>query len=119
MVIEKEVHNALLIENQQMLSRLAENHDLSGSHEIEISSRFPKKEGAFAAREYVEKKYGITQDILFRVLMRKYTDIQTIDLSFDLIAEPSAEIITMYELMLRDAAEKYGGEMPGWEIRVK
>ena len=116
---EVEPNDSLLFENRQMLLRLAENHDLTGSHEIEISSKFSDREAAFAAREYVVGKYGITQGTLFRVVMMKYSTYQTIHLAFDFVTEPSAELITKHEMMLVDAAAKFGGETPGWEIQVK
>ena len=112
--------DALFEENRLVLSRLAARHDLSGIRGIEIGSRYRDWETAMMARSYIKKKYEIPRGMLFRVVSRKYSGEDTaIELAFDLEVVPDAELITKYELMLRDAAEKFGGETPGWEISPK
>lgn len=107
----------LLDENKHILAKHASRHDLTMPQEIEISSRYLDRDTARAARKYVEEKYGIPQTIVFSVRSFKYSDDDiTIELAFSLKAIPQAEEITKYELMLLDAAEKFGGEAPGWEI---
>lgn len=109
--------SALVEENRAVLNRLARRHDLDRICEIEISSRYEDRETARQARAYVDKKYEIPQGILFRVVSLKHSETdQTIDLAFSIEERPDAEAITRYELMLRDAAEKFGGGEPGWEI---
>jgi hypothetical protein len=111
---------SLLEENRLVLSRLAERHDLSRLRTIEIGSRYQDSETAMAAREHILQKYGRQDNVIFCVAETKYSaDDEVIDLRFDFRAIPNAELITKYELMLRDAAEKFGGETPYWEIAVK
>jgi Regulator of ribonuclease activity B len=119
-VIESAEYQALLIQNREILARHAERHDMSGSLDIEIGSRYQDWDTAMSAREYLVKKYGKPKSVPFHVSSRKYGDEEaTIDLVFDLNSVPDAELITKYEFMLQDAAEKFGGETPGWEIALK
>lgn len=117
---DSEEFQALLAQNRAILARHAERHDLSGVREIDIGSRYGDRESARAARKYVKEKYQVPQGILFRVVSHKYADDDiTIDLMFSLEEVPDAESITRCEFMLLDAAEKFGGETPGWEIALK
>ena len=110
----------MLEENRLVLSRFAERHDLSGLQNIEIGSRYHDRETAMAARKYILQKYGKPDDVIFYVEEKQYSaDDEVIDLRFDFRAIPNAELVTKYELMLHDAAEKFGGETPYWEIAVK
>jgi hypothetical protein len=119
-VIETEEHLRLLEENRSILARHATRHDLSGIHEIDIGSRYRDEDTAMAARQYVVAKYGKPKGALFWVSTRKYADGDiVIELKFSLEEVPDADAITKYELMLREAADKFGGETPGWEIAVK
>ena len=119
-IMETEAYRTLLAQNKDLLAHLGSQHDLTVAREIEISSRYQDREKAREARKYVDQKYAIPQRILFSVVSMKYSeDDITIDLRFDLREKPSAEAITRYELMLIDAAEKFGGETPGWEIEIK
>jgi len=119
LVTEPEKYAALLEQNRNPLARHAARHDLSGPRDIEIESRYVDWDTARAARTYVVEKYGIQRKVLFRVVSLKYAaDEIVINLAFGLEAVPEAELITRYELMLIDAAEKFGGETPGWEIAL-
>ena len=119
MVTDDEVYNRTLADNEVLIAKFAAKHNIDGVREIEVSSRYADRETAGVARTYLKKKYAIKNEILFHVVMRKFETYQTIDLTFDLLEKPTAELVTKYELMLLDAAEKHGGETPGWEIRVK
>ena len=119
-MIEAITYEELLEQNRDILARHAARHDLTGVRDIEIASRYADRDTARAARAYVVEKYGKQQDVLFRVASLKYADDDiVINLAFGLEAVPEAELITRYELMLLDAAEKFGGELPGWEIAPK
>lgn len=119
-MIESAVYQALLIQNRDVLARHAERHDMSATLEIEMGSRYQDWDTAMSARDYLVKKYGKPKGVPFHVSSRKYADKEvTIDLVFDLNTVPDAELITKYEFMLQDAAEKFGGETPGWEIALK
>ena len=112
-------NQALLQQNRDILARHAKSHDLREAREIDISSRFRSKESARAAREYVERNYEVPSNVLFRVVSHKYTvDDIVIELAFSFHAVPEPELITNYEFILRDAAEKFEGETPGWEVEV-
>ncbi|MDZ4311740.1 MAG: ribonuclease E inhibitor RraB [Cypionkella sp.] len=119
-MIEPMTYEDLLEQNRDILARHAARHDLNGVRDIEIASRYADWDTARAARSYVVQKYGEQQEVLFRVVSLKYAeDDIVINLAFGLEAVPEAELITRYELMLIDAAEKFGGELPGWEITPK
>lgn len=119
-MIEPMTYEALLEQNRNILGRHAVRHDLSGVRDIEVASQYPNWDSAMAARTYVVEKYGKQQEVLFRVVSRKYAeDDIVINLTFGLEAVPGAELITRYELMLIDAAKKFDGEMPSWEIAPK
>lgn len=114
---EDQSFEILLEENRAMLRRLASRHDLTRVLEIEIGSRYKDWDTAMAARKYVIEKYGKPDGVLFRVVSKKYSDgDKIVDLAFGLDAVPDANVLTQFEMMLRDAAEKFGGELPGWEI---
>jgi hypothetical protein len=107
---------ALLEENREMLTRLAARHDLSKRTEIEIHARFEDHASALAARSFVKSAFEIPKGIIVVVTTRKFEDGETIDLEIEIEAVPNAELITTYELMIREAAEKFGGTDPGWLI---
>lgn len=66
---------------------------------------------------YILDTYPEAKGVLFRVQSFKYSeDDILIQLAFSIDAVPDAEMITTYEFMLQDAAEKFGGETPGWEM---
>lgn len=114
---ERQSFEALLEENRAMLGRLGSRHDLARVLEIEIGSRYQNWDTAMAARKYVIEKYGKPEGVLFRVVSKKYSEDDTVvDLAFGLEAVPDANAMTQFEMMLRDAAEQFGGELPGWEI---
>ena len=113
-------YQALLQHNRDVLTHHAKRHDLTKVCEIEIESRYSDQDTAMAARTYVVEKYGKPQSILFRVSSHKYSETEiTINLAFGLDIVPDADLITKYEFMLQDAADKFGGETPGWEIKLK
>jgi hypothetical protein len=117
---DSEEFQALLAQNRSILARHAERHDLSGLREIDIGSHYGDRDTAMAARKYVKERYRVPQGILFRVVSHKYAEGDvTIDLMFSLEEVPDAESITRYEFMLLDAAAKFGGDTPGWEIALK
>ena len=119
-MIETQEYQHLLEQNREMLASLGSRHDLAIKREIEIGSRYQDRERAREARKYVDEKYGIPQSTLFRVVTLKYSEEDiTIDLKFSIEEVPTAESITKYEYMLIDAAEKFGGDTPGWEIAIK
>jgi hypothetical protein len=119
-VIETQEYQHLLEQNREMLASTGSRHDLAIKHEIEIGSRYQDWDVTMQARNYVDEKYQIPRGLLFSVVSMKYAeDDVTIDLRFDLLEVPDAETITKYEYMLIDAAEKFGGETPGWEIEIK
>jgi len=116
-MIEPTTYAALLEQNRDILARHTARHDLSGVRDIEIASRYLDWDTAMAARTYVVEKYRVQKEVLFRVVSRKYAaDDIVINLIFGLETVPEAESITRYEIMLLDAADKFGGEVPGWEI---
>ncbi len=119
-MFEPVTYEELLEQNRDILVRHAARHDLNGVRDIEIASRYADWDTAMAARTYIVEKYGKQQEVLFRVVSRKcIEDDIVINLAFGLQAAPEAELITRYELMLIDAAEKFSGELPGWEIAPK
>ncbi len=108
---------ALFDQNQSILDRHGQRHDLSWTREIEITTRFKDRETARNARAYVLDAYPEAEGVLFRVQSFKYSeDDTTIQLAFSIEAIPDAEIITTYEFMLQDAAARFGGDTPGWEM---
>lgn len=112
-----DLYKTLLDENRIVLKRLAARHDLSGKREVEIGSRYGDLDTAVEARKYIKDKYVVPKGVLFHVMSRKYSETEkTIDLTFSLEIVVEAEMITQYEFMLHDAAERFGGEVPGWEI---
>jgi hypothetical protein len=112
-----DLYKTLLDENRIVLKRLAARHDLSGKREVDIGSRYGDLDTAVEARKYIKDKYVVPKGVLFHVMSRKYSETEkTIDLTFSLEIVVEAELITQYEFMLHDAAERFGGEVPGWEI---
>jgi hypothetical protein len=106
-------------ENIRVLRRFQEEYGMSEACDIEILAPFDDKETAHKARNYVESKYDVPRDIVFRVLIRVYETETKIDLGFGLHEIPDADRITDFELMLVDAARAFGGGVPGWEILTK
>jgi hypothetical protein len=119
-MIDSTDYEALLEQNREILARHAKHHDISDILEVDIGSRYRDRSAARAARQYVDEKYEIPKGVLFRVVSHRYSeDDINIELAFSLDIVPNAELITKYEFMLQDAAEKFGGETPGWEIAIK
>jgi hypothetical protein len=118
-MIETPAFQQLLEENRQALVKHALRHDLTKPREIEITSRYKDWDTAQSARKHIKEKYEIPQSVSFYVRSFKYSDDDiTIELAFSLKTIPQVEEITQYEFMLLDAAEKFGGETPGWEIEA-
>lgn len=119
-MIETQEYQNLLEQNREMLASLGSRHDLTIKREIEIGSQYQDWDVAMQARKYIDEKYQLPRGVLFHVVSMKYSeDDVTIDLRFDLLEIPNAETITKYEYMLIDAADKFGGDTPGWEIAIK
>ena len=119
-MIEAITYEELLEQNRDILARHAARHDLTGVRDIEIASRYADRDTARAARKYIVEKYGKEEDFTFKVASVKYTgEDEVIDLTYIIEATPDAELITRYEFRLHDAAEKFGGELPGWEMALK
>lgn len=120
LMIEPITYEELLEQNRAILARHAARHDMNGVRDIEIASRYADRDCARAARSYIVGKYGEQDTVIFRVSSVKYSaDDVVINLTVDLRAAPKAELITQYEFMLIDAAERFGGELPCWEIAPK
>jgi hypothetical protein len=117
MAARRQAYETLLQENHVALMRLGARHDLKRALEIEIGSRYKDWDTAMAARKFIVEKYGKPDGVLFRVVSRKYSEKDTVvDLAFSIQAIADAELLIRFEMMLRDAAEQFGGDAPGWEI---
>ena len=119
-MIEPMTYAELLEQNRDILARHAVRHDLSDVRDIEIASRYADRDTARAARTYVVEKYGEEEEFIFKVASVKYTgEDEVISLTYIIEAVPDANLITRYEFRLIDAAEKFGGELPSWEMALK
>jgi hypothetical protein len=115
--IEMDGFSALLAENRTILNRLSERYDLTSTQEIDVRSQFCDWDSAMSARTYVKSKHELPSGVLFRVVSRKYRkNDEIVELVFTVEAVPDPETITRLEIMLVDAAHKFGGGLPTWEI---
>lgn len=117
---EAEIYLELLEQNRTVLSRHIERHDMNDIREIIIRSQYKDWDTAMLARGYVVKKYGKQKEVRLEAASVKYAeDDVDICLKFTIWAVPEAELITRHEIMLKDAADEFGGDMPSWEISLE
>jgi hypothetical protein len=110
-------YNKLFQENAVMLERLGHRHDLKSIRTIEIQVPFPDRQTALVARAAVKSSHEIPKGVILVVSRVELGDgNESVDLQFELQSIPTAELITTYEVILRDVAAQFGGGESSWMI---
>ena len=109
----------LLAENEASLNALAAHLDGQRKHHIDIGAYFMNREVALAARlQMIEflSKVTLSDKRPSVVISMEDDEEGRYFCRIGLYAIPKAEDITNAELIVRQVADEFDGEQPGWDI---